>query len=641
MVIPSGYGQPNGYLPAGTFGSTGQTPYWWQMAGAPPGATGLAGGQMGGGAGGNVNMIGTGVMDSAFPWATYPSSLAADLAGTAFGTLGNIYSQNIASNASMANAATSAAAQLGSAGISAQGGIDQQLISTNGMLKATQAQIQADLVKAAQGDIAAMQRLKQAQALEAQLANNAQKLEVAKLMGSGSLFDNVAARFAVSGMGAIPQMGSAFKNGGLQNVTVPNYSSPSVADYMKYMPNVGSVSAPGGGGGYTSGITMPSFSGGGGGGGFGGLNMGNIFTDILGSVNAGLPQTFQQTGQTPTPAPTVGPAQNIINNASAGGTTMGIDMAPQLSLAAKAAGNNALSDAILNWGAGMGPQPKLSDLTSLKGMNAGGRLRPGQSAIVGDAPGGRLTPFSEVVTARKGGVEVTPIKGAYHAGTGPHTHTGTDGPIGGVYQSDGDQIGSIYTSGFTGGPAPGATTTPTTTTGNIFPTTKPKQTLGGFAAPKKKPVSTTPAEPEVPAAVPDPVAPPPEPAPLPGDTTGNGTSVPLGNVGDDGSGNRTDGGANGVLSEFNNLPALMQLRNRNPLGSIYSLPELSRPELGIDALPSPFSVGQTFRQMNSADQSNAMQMYQLLFGITPEDFQTMVNSSQPGYRRFGLGALRF
>lgn len=548
------------------------------------------------GYGGNVNMIGTGVMDAAFPWATYPSGLAGNLAQSAFGTLGNIYAQQIASAASQANAATQAGATLGAAGISAQSGVDQQLISTNGMLKATQAQIQADLVKAAAGDLAAMARLKQEQAFLAQLENNKNKLEVAKLMGSGSLFDNIAARFAVSGMGDLPAMGGAFaKGGGLQNVTVPSgYSSPSIESLLAHLPNVGTVSSPGTN--YTSGINIPM---GGGGGGFGGgLNMGNIFTDILGAVNAGLPQTFQQAPAPAAPAAPVAP------------TPAAPTPAPSV------AATQAKWEEIL-----ANPNAYL----------AGGGRVPKTGALVGEAGPEALIP-------ERGGFRVVPL-----------TPMQTGGRVDQYGNPDGIRVDQF---GNPGGVAP-APTAPAPTVWNpsvqpvasgsiMAPSSKTTAAMqaagvGRFGSTPQAPVSTTPPAPDVPPA-----------APLPDDTTNNGRSVPLGNVAGDGS--RDGGGAgaggatgtgNGVLSDIDMLPAFQQLRNRNAIGSIYALPELSRPELGISALPSPFSVGPTFLQMSPADQQNALEGYQALFGITPQDFFQMMYSATPGYRRFGAPALQF
>src|SRR5512145_3100208 len=125
----------------------------------------------------NVGVAPTQVLDSAFPWATFGPSLAADLASQIFGVQGNLAQQAMQSQASMANAQTAANAQLGSAGIGAQAQVDSQLIATRGMLRATQAQIRGDLVRAAAGDINAARRLNGEFKMQAQLANNASRLE--------------------------------------------------------------------------------------------------------------------------------------------------------------------------------------------------------------------------------------------------------------------------------------------------------------------------------------------------------------------------------------------------------------------------------------------------------------------------------
>ncbi|KKL14258.1 hypothetical protein LCGC14_2517510, partial [marine sediment metagenome] len=67
---------------------------------------------------------------------------------------------------------------------------------------------------------------------------------------------------------------------------------------------------------------------------------------------------------------------------------------------------------------------------STQTLHAGGRLKPGQSGIVGDDPQGRLTPFSELVRNVNGEVEITPLggrglsnfRGGFDTGTGPHSH---------------------------------------------------------------------------------------------------------------------------------------------------------------------------------------------------------------------------
>ncbi|KKN09498.1 hypothetical protein LCGC14_1046150, partial [marine sediment metagenome] len=176
---------------------------------------------------GNINVVGTDVMDAALPWAQFGPDIARLLAQTAFGNLSNIRQSEIAAAASRANAGVSAGATLGAAGIGAQSRIDAQLIATNGAIAQANAQMRTDATLAAAGDINAYRRLIQTQQYTSQLENNKNRMEIAKLAGSGSLFDNIAARYAASGKGALPQMGGAFGlGGGIQNVTTPTGNAP-------------------------------------------------------------------------------------------------------------------------------------------------------------------------------------------------------------------------------------------------------------------------------------------------------------------------------------------------------------------------------------------------------------------------------
>ena len=250
--------------------------YWnnLQTGGTTGGTTGS--GTTGPGGVGNVNLVGTDVLNAAFQYFALPTTTAANLAGTAFqsnnslaGILAqaaasttnagiaagasttnagiaaaanafgattaaraNVFGSNTAARANVFGSQTAARANVFGAGVSAQGGIDQQLIASQAALRAANAQMKTDAALAAAGDISAMQRLRQTQQFAAQIENNNKKLEIAKLIGSGSLFDNIAAKYASAGFGGLPAIGGALgQAGGISQVFSPtDIQSGSIAD---------------------------------------------------------------------------------------------------------------------------------------------------------------------------------------------------------------------------------------------------------------------------------------------------------------------------------------------------------------------------------------------------------------------------
>ena len=158
----------------------------------------------------DVDIVPTDVTDAALPWATQPFDNATSLAGSAFSSLASMYGYDTSAAAQLGAAGIGANATMNSAAMAAQSRIDAQLIATNGQIASNNAQMMQDMGKAAMGDWNAMQRLQQTQAYDAQLQDNKNKLEIAKLMGSGSLFDYKAAQQFAGGMGSQPTAGGAF-----------------------------------------------------------------------------------------------------------------------------------------------------------------------------------------------------------------------------------------------------------------------------------------------------------------------------------------------------------------------------------------------------------------------------------------------
>src|SRR3972149_9183198 len=192
----------------------------------------------------------TDVLAGLYPWMTYGPNMALNLALAQYQGGNQLQGQQIAANAALQGDVMRSQATLGAAGISAQGGIDQQLISTAGQLKGLQASIAADIIRAQGGDQNAANRLQAELGLQAQLANQQTNLQLAKMGGSGDLRDNFARMLYLKGMGGQPGAFSAQQGLPSPWVTAPNVEfSPYAAP-----PTVGSVSAP------QSNFSMPQIS---------------------------------------------------------------------------------------------------------------------------------------------------------------------------------------------------------------------------------------------------------------------------------------------------------------------------------------------------------------------------------------------
>jgi len=355
---------------------------------------------------GNLNVVPTDVINSALPWWQFGPDIARMLAQTSFGNLSNIQQAQIAAGASTQNAQTQAGATIGAAGIGAQSRVDAQLIATNGAIAQANAQMRTDATLAAAGDINAYRRLIQTQQYTSQLENNKNRMEIAKLAGSGSLFDNIAARYAASGKGALPQMGGAFGlGGGIQNVTTPTGNAPlSIEQVLSHLQPAAMQSGGGGGFDFSS---LAGLFGGGGGGGYNAQmpNIGDIFSQLNEQIYGSLSQFPGELFTTDPATSSYAPPQ------TASDFTFGVTGDP-----AQSASNTDAAWAAL-----------LANPDAY--MHSGGRLKPGESGIVGDDRG-RLTPFSELVRNVNGEVEITPLggrglgnfRGKFHTGTGPHGH---------------------------------------------------------------------------------------------------------------------------------------------------------------------------------------------------------------------------
>lgn len=354
---------------------------------------------------GDVNLVPTDVINAGLPAAQQGPDIAALLAQTAFGDLASIQRQLISSQASKQAASTQAGATIGAAGIGAQSRVDAQLIATNGAIAQNNAQMKTDAVLAGAGDIAAYRRLLQEQQYDAQLQNNKNKMEIARLAGSGSLFDNIAARFAAAGKGALPEIGGAFGlGGGIQEVTAPTGNAPlSIQEILSFVPQTAPQQSSGG----FDFSSLAGLIGGGSGGSVGNfdLNIGDLFTDVNKSVFDAISE-FPGSLFVDTPA---------ADTQTASAFTSGITGDP----VASAKNTQSAFEALL-----ANPDAFL---------HGGGPIKKGESAVVGDDAQGRLTPFSELVKNTSKGVEIIPLnkfRGAFADGTGDHATSDTTDPDG-------------------------------------------------------------------------------------------------------------------------------------------------------------------------------------------------------------------
>lgn len=596
----------------------------------------------------NVNLVPTDVINAGQPFAFLGPNIASALAQTAFGNMTQLQAAQIAAAASTSNAATSAGATIGAAGIGAQSRVDAQLIATNGAIAQNNAQMKSDAVRAAAGDIAAYRRLLQEQQYDSQLQNNKNKMEIAKLAGSGSLFDNIAARFAASGQGALPQIGGAFGlAGGIQNVSAPTGNAPqSIEEILSFIPQTALQS--GGGTDYTAGINIPSGGGFGGGGSL--PSIGDLFSGINESVFGSI-QSLYPEGLISEVAPSAPTSPELRTDLSNLQYAIWADR-QGLSPLANTFGNLALNK----------DTPQMSDLLKLDPSFAppgffkhgGGKIKKGESAIVGDDQQGRLTPFSELIKVTGSGVEVTPLnrktqfgnfRGGFHTGTEKHSHT----PGGISSPSPLDLLnnfapGTPEYAAVKSGIASGGTYD-TIKSSLVTPTAEPvvnaPYSFADWRPGAKAALAAAPGRPRAPVeAAPIGVLPGEEPVTEPVDTS---VGEPDGTFGGrEGDIPAATGSTDGVLSDINNIPALQALRG-TPQQSIFGFGEdyFSRPELGIDPLPSPFQFGKPFLTMPQQQRNDVLEIYKSLFGLEFDETLGMFQQSQPGFRNFPRQAFGF
>jgi hypothetical protein len=245
----------------------------------------------------DINVIPSGVIDTAYPYYNLIGTQANSLAQTLFE--GQLQAQSQALQAWAANRQAQASEY--GAGAAAQAAVyganrsyDAAIAQVNGQLMANRASIQGNLVQAAMGDINAARSLNAQFQMQAQLENNRQRLEVARMYGSGEIYDAIAGRMYAQGMGASPATaGSSFAAGPLRDIVAPQVTAMSIDEALKYMPKEQSVQAttaqaptigvPGGGGG---GAPMPTFN-------VGDIN--RMYEDAYRTVTGAMPDLFTDT----------------------------------------------------------------------------------------------------------------------------------------------------------------------------------------------------------------------------------------------------------------------------------------------------------------------------------------------------------
>lgn len=341
---------------------------------------------------GNVSGVPTDVMAALFPYWSQMMSGPMDLALAQY--QGN-NARDIAStqaNASMYNAQTDAQARMAAA----QASIAAQQVQSQAALKGIQAQIAADIQRAQGGDRNAAFRLQSELQLQAQIANQNNRLQVAQLASSTGLRDAVAARMFVKGLGPQAQFGSAMLAGPMQEIT------PGQVQFQGYG-NAPTVDTNVGGGNWTAPSFAPPPMISGGGGSSSGLDLNSLFgqsNDMFKNLFGTLGLNTTPTATTPTvTAPTTQPYKYPV-----GGYT---------SSPLKAGGpTNAGDQPFISGGKVLGvlhPDGTVTMNPSTPQMAKGGRSDQYEAIIVGEkGPEVRMkTPYGEFVA---------PIKGSYADG---------------------------------------------------------------------------------------------------------------------------------------------------------------------------------------------------------------------------------
>lgn len=575
-----------------------------------------------------VGVVPTTLLDSLYPWQTFGPTLAAQLAQSIYGTQAGLMGDQIRAQASLAAAQADAASRTQSAAIGAQAQVDSQLIQTRGALRQVQAQIRGDLVRAAAGDINAAARLNGEFQLQAQLANNQNRLEVARLAGSGGLNDNIASRFFAHGMGAVPGMGSSFLAGGLQDVVAPNVTAMSIQDVLRHAPTISESGLGGGGGGNY--MQMAQRSSGGGGGGFGNFqlpDMAGLFTqfnDLIGGLGGNV---FGPAPSTTPGTPTVNPNTNPANPANRpanfnqpGGptsTSIGANLnngplgSLSLQRTAQSIPNQSSQNAQSLNLAAYNNLRRDAGLAPVDTSDTGYRDWARRRNIPGFASGGidQRGNYSARIVGEKGpevevetpfGTIIAPIRGQYAEGgfdfLNPFSNEQLN-PLGIRRGGSGSYQGQNRRSMTWQQLSPGDENWARRVTSGLTPQnpfTPPAQTQQNTTEAGKGGGSTQIQTPD-------------------------GTTVTTTQP--------------GPLADMNNLPFLQSLRSGQQLESIYSLPQMGRPELGITEFPNPFQASSWYNFADSNSQQDYLDLLQALYG---EAFSArvprMIAAATPGRR---------
>lgn len=626
---------------------------------------------------GTWNIVGTNTYDTAYPYHALPFTLAGELAGLQYGTAADIYRSQLSAwgqqQASAADAASRAYA--------ADRSYDAAIADANARLQGINAQIRADYLRAQAGDIAAGNRLQAELQLQSQIENNRNRLEVAKLAGSGGLMDAISARYAAYGMGDIPALGGSFLAGNMQSITAPTVQQMQLGQGMNLIPQTQAIrgTAGSGGGGF----------GGGGGGSMPSFQMPN-FNDIFNSTYRNIyslgtpaivptrttggtvsPQANSAMSQEFTPAqytqwghPVAGYAEGGMPSRAPYSARIVGEKGPEVEVETPfglviaplqgqfqdggmlppgftggySFGQPRPSQRVIRNAQRMGAsptpatQPETQDRSWLfnqqqqraaQGTSGMGWQRP---PSVWNNPGRNAGLNAPPATPAPPAPPATPTPPAAAYGGNPISYDAATSAIRAAFQNTGvtgvmnivqDLVAQgydinilrQYVNEIQGGFAEGGVVPNANRVANIYRAVSGLRDALYPGVRRRSGLSTVsrPAQ----AAPPAPVYTAANPNPQ------------------------------GVLSDINNMPALQMARGTAPIRSIYQLPVLARPELGIGEIPNPFAVAARYRQMDPLAQRDYVETMQSLFGFRPEQTQNMINMATPGYRSQPRAALGY
>lgn len=635
-------------------------------------------------------------INAAYNYWALPYNLAGQLSGLQYSTAADIYRAQLQAQASQQASAMDAQSRAYAANRS----YDAAIADANARLMGINQQIQGSMAQAAMGDRNAAARLQAELALRAQIEQNAQRLEVAKLAGSGGLMDAMAARYASYGMGAVPAFGGSFLAGGLQNINAPTVSAMGMDEAMSYVPaqqqirgTAGSGGNFGGGGGSIGGgFQMPNFNDiynstyqniysnaqpvivptqGGGGGSGGPITYGGSFNPVLQagvySPRAERPDTlYLQTAPGYAHGGTIYPGMGVgwqgapRRREPRWTPTIGAERAAEQAAQPQQVGREGRG--YRPGRATQGRVPYSQRGSIYQGGSGSGAWRPPQLGITGMTPE-ELRPLINDPTTRginvNGGGSPTGT-----SGTSGITYQGAVGMLRTAFQNAGvtgvlnvgrdliDNWGfdpnalrqAYQDAGYGGGMAQGGTLRP-----GEGALVGEGQNLEGLRQGNAEVVRMN-RDNSVD------IIPLRGPGMADGGTFNQGPTMgidPRRDIYNLFSRSLRRGGANTVqrranpaaqatppptstpaqpLADMNNLPVFQMARGNMPIRSIYNMPTLSRPELGISELPNPFQVAARFRQMDPLAQRDYVEAMQGLFGIRPEQTTNMINMATPGYR---------